>query len=241
MWIGFVVITINENLVYYYYTDSTPNHSHAGEISLKYLLPIIAAMLLIISSGSVEANIIPFGVDQIQQGALSSEMSSYFYYYYFSRVTGLLLGVVLFLSLFSLNSIHFGLFINPTHEQGFIFSTLNAIHPLFAVVAITIALILHFCTSQQYFKDRDYSNPLRLIVNIVYYAATVKRQPPRYRRAFRYGEGRKSRIELAKIEYDGIFTSEEVEDVKTFFRICLVIISLSGVFLIFGMVRLKDL
>ena len=41
---------------------------------------------------------------------------------------------------------------------------------------------------------------------VVYYAATVKRGIARYRRAFRYGEERKPRIELAKEEFDGIFT-----------------------------------
>ena len=163
-------------------------------------------------------------------------MSSYFYYYSCSRDAGLLIGLTLFLLLFSTNIKLYPDF-NAWSEDHYTQHTLHAIHPLFAVLSITVALILHFCTSQRYFKDKDYSNPLRLIINVLYYAATVKRQPPRYRRAFRYGEERKSRIELAKKEYnDGIFTSEEVEDVKTFLRICLVIFSLSGTFLTFGMV-----
>ena len=86
--------------------------------------------------------------------------------------------------------------------------------------------------------DHDHKNPLKLIVNVLCYAATVKRSVPIYRRSFRYGEERKKRIELAKSNYDGIFTSEEVEDVKTFFRICLVILSLSGSFLTFQLVSI---
>ena len=229
MWLGFVIITVNESLVYHYANDS---HNHTAE---QYVLPIISLILLIISSATVEANIIPFGVDQIQQGASSSEMSSYFYYYYFSRIAGLLIGLALFLLLFCTGIKLYPDF-TPWSENYYTPHTLHAIHPLFAVLSVTIALILHFWTSQHYFKDKDYSNPLRLIINVLYFAATVKRQPPRYRRAFRYGEERKSRIELAKMEYDGIFTSEEVEDVKTFLRICLVIFSLSGNFLTFGMV-----
>ena len=231
MWLGFVIITVNESLVYHYANNDSLDHTVE-----RYILPIIAVILLIISSGTVEANIIPFGVDQIQQGASSSEMSSYFYYYYFSRIAGLLIGLILFILLFSTGIKLFPDFTNPDSEKTYTSYTLHAIHPLFAVLSVTVALISHFCSSQQYFKDRDYSNPLRLIINVLYYAATVKRQPPRYRRAFRYGEERKSRIELAKMEYDGIFTSEEVEDVKTFFRICLLIFSLSGNFLTIGMV-----
>ena len=229
MWLGFVIIAVNESLVYHYANN---HHNHAVE---RYILPISAVVLLIVSSATVEANIIPFGVDQVQQGASSSEMSSYFYYYYLSRITGLLLGLVLFLLLFTTGIKVYPDF-NSWSEDYYAQHTLHAIHPLFAVLLITVALTLHFCTSQHYFKDKDYSNPLKLIINVLYYAATVKRQIPRYRRAFRYGEERKSRIELAKMEYDGIFTSEEVEDVKTFLRICFVIFSLTGTFFAFGLV-----
>ena len=229
MWLGFVIITVNESLVYHYGSE---NYNHTVE---QYVLPILAVVFLIISSATVEANIIPFGADQIQQGASSSEMSSYFYYYSCSRDAGLLIGLTLFLLLFSTDIKLYPDF-NAWSEDLYTQYTLHTIHPLFAVLSITVALILHFCTSQRYFKDKDYSNPLRLIINVLFYAATVKRQPPKYRRAFRYGEERKSRIELAKRKYDGIFTSEEVEDVKTFLRICLVIFSLSGTFLTFGMV-----
>ena len=225
---GFILITINESLIY------ANVHS---EILESYILPCTAIILLIISSASVEANIIPFGVDQVQQGAPSSEISSYFYYYFFFNKVGIFLGVIVFLLLFNTNiSLLPGSHINALVDRVFTFVTLNAIHPLFAVFAVTIALILHVCAEKNYFMDRDYSNPLRLIVNVVYYSATVKRKNPVYRRAFRYGEERKPRIELAKKDFDGIFTSEEVEDVKTFFRICLVIFSLSGVILTFGMV-----
>jgi hypothetical protein len=229
MWLGFVVITVNESLVYRFGNE---DRNHTVE---QYVLPILAVVFLIISSATVEANIIPFGADQIQQGASSSEMSSYFYYYLCSRTAGLLIGLILFLLLFCTGIKLYPDF-NTWSENLYTPHTLHTIHPLFAVVSITVALILHFCTSQHYFKDKDHSNPLRLIINVLYYAATVKRQPPRYRRAFRYGEERKSRIELAKREYDGIFTSEEVEDVKTFLRICWIIFSLSGIFLTFGMV-----
>ena len=229
MWTGFALKTINENLIY------ARVESHTIE---TYVLPCVAVVLLIISSGSVEANIISFGADQVQQGASSSEISSYFYYYNFSRTAGLLLGISLFLLVFDTNILLLpGSNVNSNIDRNFTFLTLNAAHPLFAVFAVTMALIFHFCTRHWYFEDRDYSNPLRLIINVLYYAATVKRQVARYRRSFRYGEERKPRIELAKIDYDGIFSGEEVEDVKTFFRIFLVIFSLGGNFLTFGMVR----
>lgn len=106
-----------------------------------------------------------------------------------------------------------------------------------------MALVMHVCAQPYYTMDRERVNPLRLVFNVVYYAATVhvKRTLPRYRRSFRYDEERKSRIasiiELAKLDCDSIFTNEKVEDVKMFFRIIwLIILSLSGSFLTFSAV-----
>lgn len=228
MWIAFVLISIGEVLEY------ANIGSKAAE---SYVLPIVAVVLLIISSASVEANIIPFGVDQIQQGAPSSEISSYFYCYYFSARAGSLLSVCVFLALVGTHkSLVPDSNLDPVNGCGFTCQTFLAVHPLFAVFSVTLALILHVLAQNKYFRDRDYSNPLRLIINVLYYAATVKRRVSRYRRAFRYGEERKPRIELAKEEFDGIFTSEEVEDVKTFFQISLVTFSLSGNCFTYGMV-----
>ena len=54
---------------------------------------------------------------------------------------------------------------------------------------------------------------------------------PVFRSAFTYGEV-PSRLDLAKDRYGGPFTTEEVEDVKTFGRILLVLISLFGFLLL---------
>ena len=233
MWIGFVIIALNESLIY-----SQMGYPFRDTFFEKYyFLPCIAVVLLIISSASIEANIIPFGADQMQQGASNSEISSYFYYFYLSRITGMFLGVSIFLLVFDT---HISVLPNSKSniDRDFTFITLTTIHPIFAVVALSIALVFHFCTKQKYFMDHDHKNPLKLIINVLCYAATVKRSVPVYRRSFRYGEERKKRIELAKSNYDGIFTSEEVEDVKTFFQICLVIFSLSGSFLNFQLVSI---
>ena len=234
MWIAFAVIAINELLIY----SRGGFLGHETFFERYYFLPCIAVMLLIVSSACIEANIIPFGADQVQQGASTSEISSYFYYFYFSRVIGMFFGIAIFLLVFDTNVSLLPDSNDSDVEQDFTFVTLTTLHPIVAVLALSLALISHLCTEQSYFMDRGYENPLRLIVNVLFYAATVKRGIPMYRRAFRYGEDRKKRIELAKVDYDGIFTNEEVEDVKTFFRICLVILSLSGTFLTFQMVSL---
>ena len=77
------------------------------------------------------------------------------------------------------------------------------------------------------FQNRPGENPVKLVLRVLCFAAFVKRHIPVRRRAFRYSEERKKRIDLAKVEYDGEFSSEKVEDVKAFCRICLILFTLT--------------
>ena len=186
------------------------------ETVTQWVLPIIGYVFLSAGSAGFEANIIPFGVDQLSQGASSSEMSSYFYWYYFGRQLGELAGLLTFSAL-----------VVPPYSS----TTSESIQPVVVATVITLGILLHFCLRNWFFKNRERQNPLKLVINVIWYAATAKRQMPRSRRAFRYGEGKKARIDLAKIDYDGVYSSEQVEDVKTFCRILLFVFSLGGFFM----------
>ena len=201
--------------------------AHVPQVLTRYVLPIIAFVLISLGSAGVEANILPFGVDQLPQGATSEEISSYFYWWYITRKVGSLLGIGAFVGLFlpSYTSLT-----NSTLAVDFELRTIGVTEPMIAVVIMTVAILLHVCCEGWYSKDKGRENPIKLVVNVLMYAAFVRRQPPRRRRAHRYGETRKPRIELAKEDYDGIFSSDEVEDVKTFCRIVLIILSLTGFF-----------
>ena len=218
---------------------------HSDSIYVK-IPAIVATVFFMLGSASVESTIIPFGVDQIWQGASSEEISSYFSWYYFGRNLGYIAGILgLFAIRHSVSAVNEGLGWTELNKntstttitlmEGTISMSLLGI---FMLVGLIIALSLHYCFQHWFFKARHRENPVRSICNILYFAATVKRQGPRYQRAFRYGEERKSRIELAKMEFDGIFSSEEVEDVKTFFRVLLMMLSLSGAFATYGAVSL---
>ena len=197
-----------------------------GHTLTHYVLPIAAFALISIGSAGIEANILPFGVDQFPQEATSQQISSYFYWWNITRQVGYLLGIGAFIGLFlpSYSSL------TSTESMDIELHIVSAIQPMLAILVTTVGILLHICCSGWYFKGRERENPIKLILKVLIFAAFVRRQLPRYRRAFRYGETLKPRIELAKKNYDGIFTSEEVEDVKTFCRIVLVIFSLTGFF-----------
>lgn len=81
-------------------------------------------------------------------------------------------------------------------------------------------------------------SPVRLIFNIVKYA--LKTTKPVKRSAFTYGELSPSRFDIAKQRYGGSFTTEEVEDVKSFCNVLLIIISLFGFALQASTVKLSS-
>lgn len=234
-WVGYVIILMSMALQWQYVHLSF----------LQKMPAIIAAVLFMLGSASVESPIIPYGVDQIRQGASSDELSSYFFWYYFGRNGGFSVNIACTYVVGSLikksnHAIGISEFSNTTIPpiQNMEHTINHSILGIVALVGITAALLLHYCFQDWFFKARRRENPLKSIFNIVYFAATVKRQAPRYRRSFRYGEGRKSRIELAKMEFDGIYSSEEVEDVKTFFRVLFLVLSLGFSFATYGAVSL---
>ncbi len=66
-------------------------------------------------------------------------------------------------------------------------------------------------------------NPLKLIFKVLWFA--LRNKYPQQLSALAYwNSNRCSRVDLAKTEYGGPFTTSQVEDVKTFFRILVLII-----------------
>ena len=69
-------------------------------------------------------------------------------------------------------------------------------------------------------------NPIKSIYSVLKYAATHKH--PARRSALTYWEEDiPSRIDLGKSKYGGPFTTEQVEDVKTFFHLVVVSVAIS--------------
>ena len=186
--------------------------NHDLEPLCSYIIPILSYLCVILASGGFQSTIIPFGADQLE-AASSSELSSYVYWYYLAIEIGAISNVIV------------DAIISYTLPKS-----VQIIQSLIAVGLISLALILHNFFKRWYFRNPIHKNCIRLVKNVTCYVAKVKCHIPRYRRAFRYGEGKISRIELAKQKYDGIYTCDQVEDAKTFCRICLVLFSLMGLF-----------
>ena len=89
----------------------------------------------------------------------------------------------------------------------------------------TLSLCLHFKFHDR-FDNMAISNPYKMVYNVVKF--TIGNKYPKNRSALTYWENEvPKRIDFAKDKYGGPYTHEDVENVKTFFRILAVLAALS--------------
>ena len=103
---------------------------------------------------------------------------------------------------------------------------MTMLRPIMGCTVLSIAICSKFLFSHWLIDHRQNHNPLKTLYRVLKFAKQHKY--PVQRSAFTYWEEEiPSRIDLGKTKYGGPFTTEEVEDVKTFFRIVLVLTVIS--------------
>lgn len=91
-----------------------------------------------------------------------------------------------------------------------------------------LILIFSCCKRRWFYMEPGQNNPYKMVFSVLLYAK--KHKYPVRRSAFTYQGGeRPTRIDFAKERYGGPFQTEQVEDVKTFFRILSVLLVLGPI------------
>lgn len=171
-----------------------------GAIVMSY---IIQGLDTIVDGGFV-ANALPLITDQMM-GASGEELATMIDWYNWSTAIG---NSIKILILFAL-------------PDQYILMTLY----LLKTTGIAIALCGLFLCQNWIRKDHLKMNPILSIGKILNYAR--KNKYPKNRSALTYWENTiPSRIDLGKEKYGGPFSEEEVEDVKSFFRLIPLIVCL---------------
>ena len=156
-----------------------------------------AYILIFCGFSSFTANIIQYNIDQLV-GASADELNSVIYWHILSEPL-----------------VHFLFYI----FQCLFYSSKYFIMITFIASGVSVSLVL---VSHSFFKHKLENislikNPIKLIVRVLCYAR--KHKYPENRSALTYWEEEApSRLDLGKDKYGGPFTEEEVEDVKTVFR-----------------------
>ena len=165
---------------------------------------LVGYVLETIGYTSFKANIIQYNIDQLV-GASAYELSALIYWHS--------VGVPISFALYLL-----GRCLIP--EDYFLCVTFTL-----AGLSVSSVLISHSLFKHRLENITLIKNPIKLIVRVLCYAR--KHKYPENRSALTYWEEEApSRLDLGKEKYGGPFTEEEVEDVKTVFRMLPLFISI---------------
>ena len=185
-------------------------HFHTN---ILLVLHVIASVGL----GGFWANMIPFGLDQLQD-ASTTEITAFISWFIWTCMSG---GIIIDFAYTCTNQKY--------HIMG----------QLYVCICLTMVLILLFLSNNMLIKEPVTQNPFKLVYKVVKFA--IKHKHPRCRSAFTYCEDElPSRLDLGKHKYGGPFTTEQVEDVKTFLRLLTVVFvgcSMPGVVTIVNKLR----
>ena len=163
-------------------------------VTLTNYYQLVFLFSLGIGYGMFQANIIQFGIDQLTD-ASSNEIVSFINWYAWSFVS----------SAVAIN------FTSKCTSPQYSF-----IAPLMLCVALSVVASSLFLCNKVLIKEPVTQNPFKLIYRVLKYA--LKHKYARQRSAFTYCEDElPSRLDFGKSKYGGPFTTEQVEDVKTFF------------------------
>ena len=199
--IGTAIITIIWPFVY----------NHNSGITLLYYassLPFYFGFALF------QSNIIQLGTDQL---LFASSIQLRYYIYWYNLITCLP-------SFFNILILIVMIMISWTDD----FTTLITLVLYIVAILSNVAGFLLLCFIKRHIviEPPPTVNPTKQIYNIFKYAIKYKR--PLQRSAFTYGEAPPGMLDQAKERYGGPFTTDQVEDVRSFKNILLILLSLVG-------------
>ena len=178
---------------------------------------IIGAIVLLSSSIAFSANVIQFGMDQLHD---SPAEDSVFFIHWFVFASHLGAAINKFIILNVLQLILTKVLSIVTQYAT----------PALALTLLGISLGIAHYKCQWFMIDSGSRNPYKLVYKVIKFAAQHK--SPIRRSAFTYCEDElPSRMDLAKEKYGGPFTTEQVEDVKAFLGILIILLTFGSMFI----------
>ena len=200
---------------------------NTGNNLLIILITLFSLAMFLYGIGYVTfiANILQFGTNQLRDAPSQDSVTFLCWYFW----TGSLGSVISFSCILPGHNI----IINIPHKTvGFDQLTTIIMLTLLCLSVVSSSFILFILHTREtlFWTESSRVNPYKLVYKVIKYACLNKR--PTLRSAFTYCEDElPSRMDLGKLRYGGPFTTEQVEDVKVFLRILMVLFSLGPAFL----------
>ena len=210
IWLGYTSASI-VSIVYIIW------NKHGTVDVCKDILRGLMGITAVFITPGFQANAVQFGLDQLQD-ASSSELSVFLHWFVWMDSVGILLARVLGTP-----------WLCNEHIVRYV-ALYGAPH--FAFFLISVLLVLSYYKRHWFYREPRTNNPYGTVYRVLKFVA--KHDKPLRRSAFAYcDDERPSRIEFAKKRFGGPFTTETVEDVKTFLRILLMLVAIGPVFFLY--------
>ena len=212
-----VIVFIFE-LVIIDYNDYATYLVHGNVLRLVFSLVLISLVLFVIGLTGFQANYVQLGLDQLFE-APSQYLRLFIHYAIWSFHLGLL-------PLRITDS-----FVSCSYpgKIAMVPKVVLLSMPFIISLLLIVLLIIGRWKRHWFYSEPGQENPYKTVVKVINFAR--KHKYPRQRSAFTYSDNIiPSRIDFAKERYGGPFTIEDVENVKTFFRILLVLFAVGPVF-----------
>ena len=195
-----------------------PEFFHSPLGMCVIILSLVALIFFIFGLVGYQANFVQFGLDQL------SEVPSHY--------LGLFVHYVIWA--FQFGSIPLMLFpvlwCYSTTIKSIVQYMLCPL-PLILLLLVGILLFIIYRKNSWFFNEAGQKNPYKTVFKVIHFAR--KHKYPLQRSAFTYSDNYiPSRLDFAKERYGGPFTTEQVENVKTFLRILVVLLSTGPVFML---------
>ena len=182
-----------------------------------FALSSLGLLLLIPGLSGYQANFIQLGLDQLLEAPCEYLGLFVHWVEWFSELGNSLTKPVFYLLSKCNNKLKL-----PAHH------TVLSLTPFFFVI-LFLVLILSCWKRHWFYSEPGQNNPYKIVFKVLNFAR--KHKHPLQRSAFTYADDEEpTRIDFAKERYGGPFTTEQVEDVKTFLRILSVLLLLGPAF-----------
>ncbi len=180
-----------------------------------FTVPILFYIAINISFIGFNANIIQFGMDQLHDSP--AEHQSLFIYWY--------VWIYYIVQLIMVQPW------NMLNIESITSSTLSAILGVGPCIMVIVLMCIAHRNKNWFLNIPARINPYKLVYKVTHFAKQHK--VPVQRSAFTYCEDEiPTGLDLAKTKYGGPHTTEDVENVKAFYGILKILLSLSPVFII---------
>ena len=189
---------------------------HQAEGIITLILIFISLVAFVIGLASYQANLVQLGLDQLFE-APSQYLSLFILYAIWAFKLGSVPLVISITLLLCSGSIQF------------VAVRVIALFPIIIAVLLIILLILSWRRRLWFYTEAGQENPYKTVFKIINFAR--KHKHPLRRSAFTFSDNYiPSRLDFAKERYGGPFTTEQVENVKTFLQILVVLFATGPIF-----------